>query len=160
MWGEAQIRNRTQRMLYERVADSLRQMAAVVPRAFRPTDLRKELNLLKGGKRVYGSTYLHIGTIGAQNAKLLGWLSRVAQRAGANPNFDIVRLRPERLQVSFLYYPNFRSDAHPTLLHSTFVDYGKWIVEARTILDQTGRFFTARRPSWRALIPTSNGSVR
>jgi DNA phosphorothioation-associated putative methyltransferase len=87
--------------------------------------------MLMGGKRVRGSIYLHIDTIRAQNADLANWLKTIAERAKANLGFNIVRIHSRKLEVSFLYYPGFRLDAHPSLLHSTSVAYEKWTVHHR-----------------------------
>jgi DNA phosphorothioation-associated putative methyltransferase len=111
-------------------------------------DLRTQLSLLKGGKRVRGSVYIHMDSVTAQNSELAAWLFGIARRAGATPHFNIVRINPSKCQISFLNYPDFRSRAHPALMGSTAVNYEKWTVRRKDYSRSTNRPILHRKETF------------
>jgi DNA phosphorothioation-associated putative methyltransferase len=113
-------------------------------------DLAQILKDLNGGKRVHGSRYFHVDTIRSQNLHFFGWLQEVVRQAAVDPSFDLVRIDPAAPLVSFLSYPDFRSDPHPALRQSTLIRIRDWSVRKTSYSVSTNRPILHRKETFLA----------
>lgn len=74
------------------------------------------------GKRVHSAVYVYRvdgATLGEKLELLLGGLVKQCE---IGQEFNVVKFRTDELKISFLAYPEFLSEAHPTLRHSVTID--------------------------------------
>ena len=77
---------------------------------------------LRVGKRVGEVLYVHRSALDIHDVELVDEVCFCAASAGAVLPWNICKLFLGRHQVSLLYYPRFREDAHPALATAAKVD--------------------------------------
>lgn len=74
------------------------------------------------GKRLPGALYVfrdEASNFGAELNQLLAQLVTVFE---AGPKFNVLKFRTDELKISFLSYPEFMDDPHPSLQHAITID--------------------------------------
>ena len=74
------------------------------------------------GKRLPGALYVFRDDESNLGAELNQLLAQLAVVFEGGPQFNVVKFRTDELKVSFLSYPEFMNDAHPSLHHALTID--------------------------------------
>jgi DNA phosphorothioation-associated putative methyltransferase len=74
------------------------------------------------GKRLATALYVHREGLAAFGKSLAEVVEQLAARFEVSAEYNLVKFRTDELKVSFLSYPEFFSEAHPSLRHALSVD--------------------------------------
>jgi hypothetical protein len=81
------------------------------------------IQLLKGGKRIHGQTYIHISLLAEQTDEVKHLVSSARRRAGLDPEaFNVVRFSGVSREIGLLDYSRFFEDPFPALAVAYLVD--------------------------------------
>jgi DNA phosphorothioation-associated putative methyltransferase len=91
-------------------------------------EYQDHLSRLGFGKRLPTAVYVHrdaaTEALGPTHP-VTALLSRIAERLSAGPEYNVVKFRTTEFKVSFLSYPEFFEDPHPSLRQALTVDLVK-----------------------------------
>lgn len=106
-----------------------RMAEAVLKAAGRAEQIERSVHSAKTGKITATSLYVHIEAL-RHVPPILRIFEACAQLVAGRPNeTTLVRLRHDVPIVSYLHYPEFGTDAHPTQRSATYVDIARLNVE-------------------------------
>lgn len=91
-------------------------------------EYQDQLARLGFGKRLPTALYVHreaASEVLGPAHPIAALLARIAERLNAGPEYNVVKLRTTEFKVSFLSYPGFFEDPHPTLRLALTVDLVK-----------------------------------
>jgi hypothetical protein len=83
---------------------------------------QKCVSSLGFGKRLPGALYVLRGEGIDFGAELDQLLEQLVAVFAVGPEFNLIKFRTNELKVSFLYYPDFMADPHPSLRHAITID--------------------------------------
>src|ERR1051326_5704937 len=85
-------------------------------------DYREQVNWLPCGKRLPKAVYVYREALVGLGGDLGALVDQVVARYHVSEEFNLVKFRTDELKLSFLAYPDFRTDPHPALRHAITVD--------------------------------------
>jgi len=85
-------------------------------------EYRNYVGQIPFGKRLPGALYVYHSGHSPLGAALDLFLETLVRRYEVSSEFNVVKFRTHELEVSFLSYPDFISDAHPALRRSVTID--------------------------------------
>jgi hypothetical protein len=85
-------------------------------------EYQRHLAALKHGKRLPGAVYVFRAADSDFGQELNQVLAILATQHGLDAKFNVIKFRTDELKVSFLCYPDFLEEAHPTLRHAVTID--------------------------------------
>jgi hypothetical protein len=119
-------------------------------------EYRNYVGQIPFGKRLPGALYVYLSGRSPLGAALDSLLQTLVRRYDISNEFDVVKFRTHELKLSFLWYPDFISEAHPALRQSVTIDLVAG--EARRtdytdksnppILHRKDSFLPAGHPKW------------
>lgn len=89
------------------------------------------------GKRLPTALYVHESALDLLPASLRVYEGCARWLVGAVDEANVVKLATDKPKVSYLAYPEFDRDPHPTLAHATYVKLRGLSVDSRSYLDST-----------------------
>lgn len=95
-------------------------------------EYRAALKELPIGKELPDSIYIHIDGLSSIPDNLLEIITEIQRKLDSNNEFNILKLHKRQFRISLLCYPDFDSDAHPSLKKSILVDLEKGTAKSAT----------------------------
>ncbi|MDB4789155.1 DNA phosphorothioation-associated putative methyltransferase, partial [Akkermansiaceae bacterium] len=95
-------------------------------------EYRAALKELPIGKELPDSIYIHIDGLSSIPENLLEIITEIQRKLDSNNEFNILKLHKRQFRISLLCYPDFDSDAHPSLKKSILVDLEKGTAKSAT----------------------------
>jgi hypothetical protein len=89
------------------------------------SEYKSLLSELAVGKKINHAIYFHIDCLDLISAKLSLLINRVMQTWSIAPDFNLIKLFQSEFKLSFLAYPDFFENPHPSLKSSITVDLTK-----------------------------------
>ena len=80
------------------------------------------LSRISHGKRLPGAHYVFRDAASDFGPELNQLLAQLVVVFGVGPEFNLMKFRTDELKVSFLSYPDFFADPHPSLRHAITID--------------------------------------
>ena len=92
--------------------------------------MQEQVGQISYGKRVHSAIYVHRAGLADVAGSLGALLDHGVEKYQLPVEFNLVKFRTDELKLSFLAYPDFESDPHPTLNHAITIDLGSgtWIM--------------------------------
>lgn len=75
------------------------------------------------GKEIAHVVYVHAESLKNSQNELSAFVDRVRKQAAAGPDFNVIKFAPTAHRISFLAYPSFFDEPHPSLHASITVDF-------------------------------------
>jgi hypothetical protein len=85
-------------------------------------EYKEQIGRIPYGKRLPTALYVHREGLASLDGSLGEVLDKVVAHYQIGPEFNLVKFRTDELKVSFLSYPEFDTDPHPTLKHAVTID--------------------------------------
>jgi DNA phosphorothioation-associated putative methyltransferase len=85
-------------------------------------EYQRHLASLKYGKRLPAAIYIFRQTDTDFGRELNQVLAILAAQHGLDAKFNVIKFRTDEFKMSFLCYPDFLADPHPTLRHAVTID--------------------------------------
>ena len=85
-------------------------------------EYQDHLSRISHGKRLPSALYVFRDTANDFDPKLNQLLAQLAVVFEVGPEFNLIKFRTDELKLSFLSYPDFMDDPHPTLRHAVTID--------------------------------------
>ena len=86
------------------------------------SEFREQVGRIPYGKRLPTALYVHREGLAGLGGELGAVLDQVVARCQITREFNLVKFRTDELKLSFLSYPEFESDPHPSLRHAVTID--------------------------------------
>src|SRR4051794_2177630 len=83
---------------------------------------REHLEKLGYGKRLPGALYVYRDQTTSFGPEFDGFLARVITEFNIDERYNVLKFRLDELKLSFLSYPDFFDNAHPSLRHGVTVN--------------------------------------
>ena len=100
--------------------------------SFSPDNFFKELCLQSQvGKKLPTDLYIHISALGYLPSELQLQNSRGVALLPSGSKFNLIKFNYDGLKISYLYYPNFDSEPHPSLHSSIQINLNDGSVQTR-----------------------------
>src|ERR1044071_7968484 len=90
----------------------------------RGPEFKALLRTLPFGKRLPSAVYVHREALAAASGPISEVVSEIIQVHEIGAQFNIIKFHLDTPKITFLEYPQFFEDPHPTLAHSILVDLG------------------------------------
>ena len=85
-------------------------------------DYQELVGRIAYGKKLPGALYVFRDEQADFGEKLNGILTALAAAYEVGPEFNLIKLRTDELKISFLSYPEFFTDPHPSLRQAVTID--------------------------------------
>lgn len=87
-----------------------------------PSELKVWVEEIGYGKRLPSTTYVYWEKAARFGNPLDSVLEKLSNQHSIPPDFNVIKFRPDEGKLSFLLYPNFFTEAHPSLRRAVTVD--------------------------------------
>jgi len=85
-------------------------------------EYQEQVGCIAYGKRLPGALYVLRDEHADFGKKLNAMLTALVAGYEVGPEFNLIKFRTDELKISFLSYPDFFTDPHPSLRHAVTID--------------------------------------